>query len=431
MTSTKRPWFRLLALLLGLALVAGACGGRDDASDDVVDAGEEGEEEAKEVQPGPGFDGTTIKVGVLTPLSGAVSAPIGLPLTAGGDVYWQRVNAEGGIAGKYKVEVVKEDNAYDPGKTKEQYTKIKDQVVMFSQILGTPPTQTVLQDLKTDKIVASPASLDASWVREPNLLPVGSTYQLQFINAADYLVNEGGMKGKPICIIAEEGAYGDAGIEGLDFAASELDFTVAAKARFKASDQDLTAPVNQLKQANCAAVFITATPTPAGKIVATGAQLGLNVQWVGQSPTWVSALASNTALVPLLEKSFILCGEGPEWGDTSVPGMKQMLDDIAKYKTDQQPDIYFAFGYAQAMAVHALLEKAVELGDLSRDGILEAVEEAEVDSMGIYGEYDYGPAAEREPSRTTALFKVNKAVPGALDKLKDVTSDAAEAYEFE
>ena len=75
------------------------------------------------------------------------------------------------MAGKYKVELVKEDNVYDAAQTKPKYDKIKDDVVMFGQILGTPPTQAVLADLKRDGIVASPASLDAAWVREPNLLP--------------------------------------------------------------------------------------------------------------------------------------------------------------------------------------------------------------------------------------------------------------------
>ena len=427
----RRSWLRLLAVLLGIVLIAGACGGRDADEDADGDNGAAtGDDEEKELETGPGFDGTTIKVGVLTPLSGPVAAPIGIPLTDGGDVYWQRVNAEGGVAGKYKVEVVKEDNKYDPAETKTKYTKIKDEVVLFSQILGTPPTQTVLQDLKADKIVASPASLDGEWVREPNLLPVGSTYQLQFINAAEYLLTEGGMKGKPMCIIAEEGAYGDAGIEGLEYAADELDFDIAVTARFKTSDQDVTAPVQQLKNGNCAAVFVTATPTPTGRILGTGAQLSFNPQWIGQSPTWVSSLAAS-AVKPILEKSFLLIGEGPEWGDKSVPGMKQMLDDVAKYKADQPPDGYFTFGYAQAMAVHQLLETAVENGDLSREGILKAVEEAEVDSMGLYGEYKYGKAAERSPSRTNAIFKVDSTVPGALKKLKDVSSEAAKDFKFE
>src|SRR5687768_15921375 len=108
--TNRRSWIRLLAVLFGVVLIAGACGGRDDEETASETGTAAGEEETKTLVPVPGFDGTTIKVGVLTPLSGPVAAPIGIPLTAGGDVYWQRVNAEGGIAGKYKVEVVKEDN---------------------------------------------------------------------------------------------------------------------------------------------------------------------------------------------------------------------------------------------------------------------------------------------------------------------------------
>jgi hypothetical protein len=68
--------FRLLALFFVLALVAGACGGRDD--DDGDAGGQEGED--GELATGPGFDGKTIKLGVITPLSGPVSGIIGLPL---------------------------------------------------------------------------------------------------------------------------------------------------------------------------------------------------------------------------------------------------------------------------------------------------------------------------------------------------------------
>lgn len=425
--------FRLMAVLLVVLLGAAACGGRDD--DDEVGAGgdDESGEEGGEPSTGPGFDGTTIKLGVLTPLSGPVADPIGLPLTAGGDVYWQSVNEAGGIAGKYKVELVKEDTQYDPAKTREQYTKIKNDVAMFSQVLGTPPTQAVLQDAKTDKIAISPASLDAAWVREPNLLPVGTTYQLQFVNAAAYLMENEEAAAKTMCIMAIEGEYGDTGIEGLEFAAEEMDFEIGATARFKASDQDFTAQIQQLKNANCTAVFLTALPSNTGKILGTGAQLGFTPRWVGQSPTWVSALGGVAALQPLLEKTWLWVSEGVTWGDTSVPGMKEMLDDIAKYKADQKPDVYFVFGYVQARAVHALLEKAVENGDLSREGILEAIEELEeVDYGGLLGQYTYGAADERSPTREATIFKfVNDPAKGYLEAVEQVESDAAKAFKFE
>ena len=114
------------------------------------------------------------------------------------------------------------------------------------------------------------------------------------------------------------------------------------------------------------------------------------------------------------------------------PGMKEMLADIAKYKPDQQPDVYFTFGYVQAIAVHALLEKAVENGDLSRAGILKAVEDVSVDYKGLLGDYKYGKPADRDPSRCDhALHGRPDACPARSKKLVEVNSDAAKKLEFE
>ena len=359
-------------------------------------------------------------------VSGPIGDPIGKPLSAGGDAYWAGVNAAGGVAGKYKVELVKEDTAYSNEQAKAKYTKIKNDVVMFSQILGTPPTKTVLVDLKTDGIAASPASLDAAWVREPNLLPIGSTYQLQFINAASWLVNDEGFKTKPICMMAIESEYGQAGIEGLTYAAQQLGFTIAATARFKGTaDEEYTGQIAQLQKAKCEAVFLTALPSNTGRIIGAAAQKGLTPRWIGQSPTWVSALAASPTLSPILQKTFYWTSEGTTWGDTSVKGMKDLIADAAKYAPAQKPDVYFVFGYSQAKGVHALLEKAVENDDLSRAGILKAIQEVSIDYEGLLGTYTYGKSADRSPSRETVIFKVNPAVPGALEKVKTVASDTA------
>jgi ABC-type branched-subunit amino acid transport system substrate-binding protein len=437
MTQSRSAFFRLLAVLFVLLLVGAACG-RDDEDGD-VEAGQDTEEgggggEGKEPSPVPGFDGKTIKVGVLTPLTGR-AAQIGIPLTDGNKVWFEHVNAQGGIAGKYKIEPVIEDTVYDNPTTIQKYNKIKGDVVMFAQILGTPPTNAVLPNLKQDNIVASPASLDAEWIKEPNLLPLGGPYQVQFINAAHYLINEAqpNFKGKNFCIIAEEGPYGDAGIEGLEFAGKELDFEIKATARFKATDQDFTAQVTQLKNAACDAVFVTSLPTNLGQILGTGARLGFSPQWVGQSPTWATQLGASPQVGPLLQK-FMLAAEGTAWGDTSVEGMKQLLDDIAKFKPDQKPDIYFSFGYLEGRAVTTLLEKAVELGDLSRDGIKKALAElGDVDYAGLSGEYTYGAPADRNPPRQTTIFRVDAAAAatGFLKVAARVESDAAKEFEFE
>ena len=82
--------------------------------------------------------------------------------------------------------------------------------------------------------MASPASLDSFWVREPNLLPIGGPYQIQAINALDWYVTEGDGEGKKVCSLIQDDPYGEAGQAGLEFAAEELDVELADPVRFPA-----------------------------------------------------------------------------------------------------------------------------------------------------------------------------------------------------
>lgn len=421
----RRKWTALVAVCAALSLVASACGGEDDDEGSTAQGGK--------LAAGPGFnpDQGVIKVGAISALTGPVGI-LGVPITEGSKVFFEALNAKGGVAGKYKVEMLVEDSAYDNNTGITKYEKIKNDVVMLAQLLGTGVTQAVLPKLRADKMMAAPASLDAEWQVEENLLPVGGPYQIEFINAANYYVNEGGGKGKNICMLAINIPYGQAGVEGLQAAAQAEGFEIKATARFEPTDQEFTAQVTQLKNAKCDAVFLTALPSNTGPILGTAAKLGFNPQWIGQAPTFVTAQAASPQLAPIMEKSFLLASEGPQWGDESTPGMKQMLADIAQFRPNQPPDFYFTFGYTLAKVSAALLEKAVEKGDLSRQGLMDALADlGQVDIGGLFGPTTYGKPADRNPSRQTTIFKVNGKVPGALEAVKKMFSTpAAEAYSF-
>ncbi|RZQ65134.1 ABC transporter substrate-binding protein [Amycolatopsis suaedae] len=411
-------------VLAATALLVAACGGAGNDNDSA--GGTAG-------APGSatGFDGTTIKLGVLSPLSGPV-AVIGQPLTAGNKVWFDQVNAAGGIAGKYKVELVQEDTQYKPDVAVQQYNKVKGNVVAFTQLLGTPSTLAVLPQLKADKVLAAPASLDALWVREENLLPVGAPYQIQAINAMDHYLTEGG--GTPqskICTMIQDDVYGEAGQQGIDFAAQRYGFTVANTQRYKAGTENFAGQIGQLAGAGCQLVFLTATPTDAAKIWGTAAQARFGAKWYGQSPSYTGAFAKS-AIAPYLRQNVTIVSEGTEWGDASVPGMRDMVARATQFAPQQQPDYYFAFGYNQARAMGAVLEKAVQLGNLSREGILEASKQVgTVTFDGLAGDYAYGAAADRNPPRSSTLFSIDPAKPFGLAKLKyNFSSEAARAYEF-
>jgi ABC-type branched-subunit amino acid transport system substrate-binding protein len=218
----------------------------------------------------------------------------------------------------------------------------------------------------------------------------------------------------------------------VDFAAEKLGFTVADTQKFKVGDKDVTGQVQRLQRSKCDAVFLVATPTDAGTIWGTAAKLGFAPRWIGQSPTWIDELGASP-LAEYLQKTTWITAEGTEWGDTEVEGMTALVDRVKEFKPDQDPDYYFSFGYLQGQAMTALLEKAVEQGDLSHEGLMKASSElGPVSFDGLSGDYTYGPAESRNPPRTTTIYEVDPDKPFGLGTLEyQYESDAAKEFEFQ
>jgi ABC-type branched-subunit amino acid transport system substrate-binding protein len=425
----RQAWLRLLTGFAAIALVATACGGRDD-DDDAAGGDEAAEGGAPETVPG--FDGETIRLGVVTPTSGPV-AIIGEPLTNGNRAYWDYVNEElGGVGGQYQVELVIEDSAYDAPTAVQKYNQIKGDVVMFNQLLGTPIVNALLEQLVADDIVAQPASLDSFWVREQNLLPIGAPYQIQAINGVDWYVTEGG--GSPdsaICTLRQDDPYGEAGQAGVDFALEELGIELTEEVTFPLGNPDFTTQITQLQGAGCEMVWLTSTPTDTGSALGKAAELSYAPRWMAQSPTWIG-LFVDSPLLPYLQENFTWVSEGPEYGDESVPGMSELLRIQETYAPGQEPDIYFNFGYNEAKAVHQVLEQAVEMGDLSHDGIVEAMNSIDaLEFDGLLGEYGWGAPDDRNPPRANSIFEVDPNKPIGLGLIvAEHQAPFAEDFEF-
>ena len=369
---------------------------------------------AKKPPTTDGFDGKTIKLGVLTPLTTTVSI-IGIPLTAGNQMWWDYVNDElGGIGGKYKVELVQEDTAYQAPQAIQAYDKIKGDVVAFQQILGTQVTKALLPKMQIDQVGGAPATLDATWVKNPNLFPIAAPYQIEAINSLSlYATTEG--KGKKVCALAQDDEFGEAGLDGLASAKKSLKLKTGPTARFK-SGEDLTAQIQELSDAKCDAVLVVATAVDATAIMTKSVALNFSPRMIALAPFWLSLFASNDALHDFLVGNLWVANEAAaSWGDSTIPGMDDFIARQQKYAPDQKPDPYFVFGYSQAQALYQILEKAVKNGDVSKAGILKASNQVGTLVITGTGDYKYGKkASDRKPPLVTQTFKVDPSAPIGL-----------------
>jgi ABC-type branched-subunit amino acid transport system substrate-binding protein len=384
------------------------------------------------VDKGVDLTNKTITVGIISALSGPVGQLIGIPLTQGVEAYFQDVNDHGGIDG-FKINWIEKDNKYpDTQTTVQVYQEIHNQVAMIAESLGTPTTQAIKDQVKADRLLTSVASLDSYLAREQYMVLVGTPYRLQVENAFDYVVNKLGVTNPKTAIIYQNDDYGQDGLTGYKESITAYHLNDVAQVPFTAGATDVTAQAAQLKASGAKYVFLTATPTDAATIMGTAAVIGYTPQWILQSPAYHPVLLT-TKVAPVLEHFAWVMGQGAAWGDTSQPGMAQMLQDVQKYQPSETPNGFFEFGYAEAIVTAAILKKAADNKDLSRAGLLNAFNSLGTVSMGgILPDAHYGSAPnQRVPTRDSSVYALDPASPGTVKNLSgDFTGTAAQASQF-
>jgi len=421
MTLKKRLYTYALTVAMALLVLSGC------ASATTSNNGSSG------IKAGPGVDVAkkTITLGILSPFSGPVAAPVGDPLARGVETFFKAINDSGGING-FKVNISEGDSQYNPQIQVQQYNQMRTKILMVADSLGTAPTFAIKDQAAADHMLISAATLSSALAREKYVVLVGTPYRLQTENAFDYIVNKLGVKSPATGIIYQNDDYGQDGLTGYNEAVSAYKLHDVGKATYAPTDTDFTSQVSQMKAAGAKYVFLTTLPSVTAKIIGTGYALGYNPQWIMQSPAFSPLLLGVPALKPLLSKAWVV-SQGANWGDTSVPGMKEMLDAVAKYQPDQKPDGFFEFGYTESKITYAILKKAIENNDLTRDGVFNAFESLKnVDLGGLFPPVNYGSSPnDRVPSRDSVVYAIDPSQPASIKDLSgDFTGDAAKASQF-
>lgn len=363
-----------------------------------------------------GFDEATgtIKVGALAAITGPI-AGIGASLLDGHKVYWEKVNANGGVAGMYPIEVVVRDNAYNPETNVIVYNEIKDEVLGFSSAIGTPTTATIYEDAAAANILVAAGSLASQWALTSNVvLNLGAgTYFAQFANAAYWAMNMADpaviTADSVVGIIYQADDYGQDCKNGYDFGQENTGFNAGYEATYAPADTDFSAQIGGAQAAGVDVLFVCALPTALAGMLGTAAAIGYAPAVLGSSPSYNPVLPSalgggDEAAGLALFSSFPYygLGAGPTFED-ETPGMAELRSDLETYGADvpaEEINAFYYFGYAQAQTFHEILETAVANGDISRAGVQAAVDLVQDVDLG-YGQglVGYGPTpADRIPT---------------------------------
>lgn len=423
MTGTARIALGVLAALL---LTVACTPGEEVAVDDT------------EIRIGPQIVDGVIRLGLLSPLTGP-AALMGEPRTTGHRVYFEHVNEDLGGVGRnlpeesrFSVELLVRDTQAAADVHTEQYDAIRDDVLAVSQSHGIETTRAILPRAADDSLLIGATPLLSEWLAEPYVVMAGAPYAIQIINAAHHLAEEA--DGTPVVgLIHAEDAYGLEGARGLEHAADELGFEIAARATYGRGETEFTPHVQAMRRAGADHVFLAAEPTAASRIWSTAAATGYAPRWIAQSGTWLREVFASPTLADYLEQTVWWVSDATcNWGAVGegCEGMARMLEHIERFAPDQEPDVHFQLGYTQAKIFHEILERAVARGDLTRGGVRDAFTSLEdVHMDGLLAPVSYGTdCRERVPVTMSGIFAVDRRAPTRVRLFAAVDSPAVERY---
>jgi ABC-type branched-subunit amino acid transport system substrate-binding protein len=392
--------------VLAIGLVAAGCSTKASDSGGGASTGAGG------VKVGTGVTADTITVGQLTDLTG-VFASLGKSITQAEQLYFDQLSGAGGVCGR-KISVVTKDHGYNVQNAVTLYSQMKDQVLGFPQVLGSPISAALLDQYTSDKVIAVPSAWASTLLSNKQIMIVGSTYDYEMINGIDFALEKGLIKkGDTVGHIYFEGEYGADALLGSKYAAEKNGLNLVEK-KIKSTDADLTAQVTDLKNQGVKAILLTASPKPTASAVGVDASVGLNVPVIGSNPDFDPGLLKTPA-GPALEKLFYGVASWQQPNGTDKGLQKFITDYQAKYPGSQL-DGGLTWGFGAAQAFTDVLKKACDNKDLTRDGMNTAFRSLTNVDTGVVVPLDYSkPGAA--PSQKVYVFRPDSAQPGGLKQV--------------
>ena len=416
----KKKW---LSAALAAGLVVAAAGTAGAGTDSTEPSGTEpaGTGPAGTDAPAPSFPaeiatdvGVTedpITVGMLADLSGAF-APLVTQIVEAQEVYWDIVNANGGIAGR-QVELLIEDNGYDVPTQLEKYEALRDEVAIISQSTGSPHTSAIAAQLVEDDLIAIPLSWYSGWPDPEfgaNALETYATYCVESLNGIEWLHNNRDVQ--TVALISFPGEYGGDGDAGARMAAEALGLEIvydgAGQVTQPSADNpnpDWSGVISQIVDTNPDLVWTTINPSSLAAIMGAAVGQGYAGLWSGNVPSF-SYLLLGTEVAPLLDQYYITSGYTVTWGE-DVPGMAGLSEAMTAARPDLPPSDAYVFGWTEAATTHAILEQAALNGDLTRAGIVAAANEVTVEYDGLAPTQSWGGEPNDVIVRETYMYDVS------------------------
>ena len=317
----------------------------------------------------PGVTADTVRLGTFCDLSGP-NAAIGTAALRGYSAWYDHVNHWGGVHGR-RIELIVEDDGFDPARTRRAVEKLvtQDQVFAIVSPLGTVTNLAVLDYLLEQQIpVVSPHSGLTVWSAplKRTYFALQPSYRVEGRLLAQYALDE--LCSQRVAIFAVDDQFGQEGTAAFVEELARAGLEPVAMVTHKAGENAPPRWVAGLATYRPDLVLLYTYVKPAADLLLAAHATGFCPDWLG------SYVLSGPDLFQFagMAATHGLRAAGYPAGPRHHRGERLFLQTMARKNGDDAPGTHSRIGYAAAQLVVEGLQRAGP--DLTREGFVAALE---------------------------------------------------------
>jgi ABC-type branched-subunit amino acid transport system substrate-binding protein len=330
-----------------------------------------------------GVSESQIVLGQSVALTGPAQE-LGKDMQVGASLYFNQVNARGGVNGR-RIVLKTLDDGYEPPRAVENTKKLINDERVFALFgyVGTPTSAAVLPIFTEAKVPYVGAFTGAELLRSPFNRYIFNVRASYFDETEAIVQHLTAMSVNKIAVFYQNDAYGLAGLTGVERALARRNLQVAAKGTVERNTVDVSKAVAEMSKANAQAIVMISAYKSCAAFIK-------EMKKAGSNPTfWNVSFVGSKALAKELDRE----GRGiqisqvvPFPWDMSIPVVKEYraLLDAAK----GEPGFGTLEGFIAAKVMVEGLRRAGK--NLTRDSFIKAMESLEPYDAGGF-KVSYGP----------------------------------------
>lgn len=343
--------------------------------------------------PRPGVTETELLLGSSSALEGHADF-LGTQYTRGSQIYFNEVNAAGGIHGR-QIRLLSLDDGYDPPRTVENTRRLidVDQVFMLFGYVGTPTSVKIIGAVHAAEIPAFGFFTGAEALRTPfrtQMFHVRASYYGEAEAAVRYFVDILGLRN--LAVMYQDDAFGLAVLSGIQLALHRRDMGITSIGTYERGTMAVERAVETIAASQAEAVLMVGTSAPLAHFVKLSHERGFEpyfhtVSFVG-SEAFSDELREVQQIEPSRFERIIVTQVVPSPFIENLAAIVEYRRLAEKYFPEDPLNYVALEGFVNARVLVEALQRAGP--HLTREKLIDTIEALEDLDVGIGETVSYG-----------------------------------------